>query len=102
MILFFRRFNSFLLLLGSFEEPAWNFPVDQVAGMIALCQYLHQAVFPVFFIEPECKPYQHGGGDDSEADADPLVCTRHIHDDKNNEYGQQPGGKDEQVLRLQA
>jgi hypothetical protein len=55
--------------------------------MIALCKQLHQAMFAVFFIEPECKPYQKRGRDDSEADADPLVCTCHIEDDENNEYG---------------
>ena len=43
--------------------------------MIAFCQHLHQAVFAVFLIEPECKPYQNGGGDDSEADADPVSYT---------------------------
>ena len=58
-------------------------------------------MFPVFRIEVESQPYQHGGGNNAEAYAKPLIDARQVENDEDDEHGQQATREDEQVLRFQ-
>ena len=62
---------------------------------------LHKSPFAVLCVHSESCPDQHRRGDDPEADTDPLVNARHVHDDEHHEQGKQSSGKDEQVLALE-
>ena len=65
-------------------------------------EQFHQPVAAVFAVQREGQPYQHGSRRHSEADADSLPHTCHIHDDEHHEYGKQAGSEDKQVLCPQA
>jgi hypothetical protein len=91
-----------LLLFYSAEQAAGISAVYQVARVLAFCQHFHQSILPVFRIQIESQPYQSGGGDNAETDADPLVYTCHIHNHKDYEYSQQTARKDEEILTFQA
>lgn len=80
------------------EHPS---AVDQVAGAHPCRTQFHQPVFPVLRIQPEREPHHGGSRCDAEADAEPLASTSRVQDDKQDEGGEQPACKQEQVLRLQ-
>ena len=61
----------------------------------------HQSPFTVFRVQAESHPYKHRSADDTEADTYPLVDACHVHDDKQDEEGEQSAGEDEQVLAFQ-
>jgi len=61
----------------------------------------HKPPFAVLHIHAECRPDKHRSGNGTEADADPLVDARHVHDDEHHEQGEQPAREDEQVLALE-
>lgn len=62
-------------------------------------EHFHQPVTPVFTVQREGQPYQHGSRRHPEADADSLAHACHIQDDEHHEYGKQAGSKNKQVLR---
>ena len=68
--------------------------------MAAQRMEFHKPPFAVFRVHAEGRPDQHQCGDDPETDADPLAYACHVHDDEHHEQGEQPSGKDEQVLLL--
>lgn len=61
----------------------------------------HKPPFAVLRVHAESRPDKHRCGNHTEADADPLADTRHVHDDEHHEQGKQPSGEDEQVLALE-
>ena len=61
----------------------------------------HQSPFTVFRVQAESHPDKHRSADDTEADSYPLVDACHVHDDKQDEQGEQSAGEDEQVLAFQ-
>jgi hypothetical protein len=61
-------------------------------------EQFHQPVAPVFTVQREGQPYQHGSRRHPEADADSLAHACHIQDDEHHEYGKQAGSKNKQVL----
>ena len=71
-------------------------------GMAAQRVEFHEPPFAVLRVHSECRPDKHRSGNDTETDADPLVDTHHVHDDEHHEQGEQPSGKDEQVLALES
>lgn len=75
--------------------------VEQVAGAHPCSAQLHQPVLAVLRVQPEREPHDGGSRRDAEAHAEPLACTRHVQDDKQDEGGEQPACEQEQVLRLQ-
>lgn len=62
-------------------------------------EQFHQPVTPVFTVQREGQPYQHGSRRHPEADTDSLAHACHIQDDEHHEYGKQAGSKNKQVLR---
>ena len=61
-------------------------------------EQFHQPVTPVFTVQREGQPYQHGSCRNPETDADSLSDARHIHDDEHHEHGKQAGSENKQVL----
>ena len=58
-------------------------------------------MFAVPGVKREGLPYEDGGRCHAEADTYPLVDACHVHDDKQDEQGEQSAGEDEQVLAFQ-
>ena len=93
-----------LLFLGCLrvsEVAEYPFTVDNVSRMSFLRAQLHQSVFPVLFIHSKSQPYQNRCRNHTKTDADPLVNSHHIHNDKYHEDNKQPCGEDKEVLRFQ-
>ncbi|GHU88954.1 hypothetical protein FACS1894155_04870 [Bacteroidia bacterium] len=90
-----------LLSLTVQEEAARVFAIDKETRVLAFGQQFHQPVFPVFRIQVEGQPYQTGGGNHAESDAKPLIDTRHINNDEDNEHGQQSARENKEVLAFQ-
>ena len=61
----------------------------------------HQPVRAVPGIEPERLPHEQQRSRHDETDTYPLVDACHVHDDKQDEQGEQSAGEDEQVLAFQ-
>ena len=61
----------------------------------------HKPPFAVLRVHTESRPDKRRCGNDTEADAYPLVDTCHVHDDEHHEQGEQPACEDEQVLALE-
>ena len=58
-------------------------------------------MFTVPGVQREGLPYKEGGRCRAKADTYPLVDACHVHDDKQDEQGEQSAGEYEQVLAFQ-